>query len=222
MSQITWILWVRNCFRFNIFFCYIIYAWDHLFHYFCSVGCASVSVVLLRFSISKVPWVCIFFTASFTICRYWIVLFIFFTCLILFPVYLRDLLISPFKGLYHLHKTGFKDILLCFDCVRISRACYSRIPGLWICHIDLVLFDCVLMLAFSQLVIPGSFCHRRPEVGCLCLDIGNQVTVYVSRKLGRAVDVPAAAGLLNVGLIVAKDWHSGENILKLSSGLYSF
>ena len=163
VSQITWILWVRNCFRFNIFFCYIIYAWDHLFHYFCSVGCASVSVVLLRFSISKVPWVCIFFTASFTICRYWIVLFIFFTCLILFPVYLRDLLISPFKGLYHLHKTGFKDILLCFDCVRISRACYSRIPGLWICHIDLVLFDCVLMLAFSQLVIPGSFCHRRPD-----------------------------------------------------------
>lgn len=139
-----------------------------------------------------------------------------------FPVYLRDLLFSPFKGLYHLHKTGFKDILLCFDCVRISRACYSRIPGLWICHIDLVLFDCVLMLAFSQLVIPGSFCHRRPEVGYLCLDIGNQVTVYVSRKLGRAVDVPAAAGLLNVGLIVAKDWHSGENIFKISSGLYSF
>lgn len=70
------------------------------------------------------------------------------------------------------------------------------------------------MLAFSQLVIPGSFCHRRPEVGYLCLDIGNQVTVYVSRKLGRAVDVPAAAGLLNVGLIVAKDWHQGRTSLR--------
>ena len=88
-----------------------------------------------------------------------------------------------------------------------NRAIFSE-------NIDLVLFDCVLMLAFSQLVIPGSFCHRRPEVGCLCLDIGNQVTVYVSRKLGRAVDVPAAAGLLNVGLIVAKDWHQGRTSLR--------
>ena len=131
-----------------------------------------------------------------------------------FPYFFKGFTHFLFKGLYHLHKTGFKDILLCFDCVRISRACYSRIPGLWICHIDLVLFDCVLMLAFSQLVIPGSFCHRRPEEGCLCLDIGNQVTVYVSRKLGRAVDVPAAAGLLNVGLIVAKDWHQGRTSLR--------
>lgn len=222
-------LWVRNFLRFNIFFgwCisffyYIIYAWDHLFHYFCSVGCASVPVVLLRFSISKVPRVCIFFIASFTICRYWIVLFIFFNCLILFSCIFKGFINFPFKFPYHLHKIGFKDILWCFNGVRISRACYSRISGLWMYHIDLVLLDCILMLAFSQLVIPGSFWLRSPEVGCLCLDIGNQGTVYVSRNLGRALDVPGAAGLLNLGLTVAREWHSGQNSLQLSSGFYSF
>ena len=90
------------------------------------------------------------------------------------------------------------------------------------CHIDLVLLDCVLMLAFSYLVIPGSFLHRSPEVGCLCLDIGNQETVYVSKKLGRALDAPGAVGLLNLGLIVAKEWHTGENNLQINSGFYSF
>ena len=34
--------------------------------------------------------------------------------------------------------------------------------------------------------------------------------------------VPGAAGLLNLGLIVAKEWYSGENNLQLSSGFYSF
>ena len=56
-------------------------------------------------------------------------------------------------------------------------------------------------------------------MGCLCLDLGNQGTVYVSKKLGRALDAPGAVGLLNLGLIVAKDWHSGENILKHSTAL---
>lgn len=39
-----------------------------------------------------------------------------------------------FRGLYHLHKIGFKVIFLRFVCVGISRACYSRIPGFWWCH----------------------------------------------------------------------------------------
>ena len=74
------------------------------------------------------------------------------------------------------------------------------------CHIELTLIVCVLRVAFSQLVIPVCFWHRSPEVGCLCLDIGNQGTVYVSRKMGRTLkenrsnlDVPGTAGLLMLG-----------------------
>lgn len=50
---------------------------------------------------------------------------------------------------------GFNVPFLCFDCVRIPRACYSRIAGFLWCHIALVLVDWVFMLSISHLVFPG-------------------------------------------------------------------
>lgn len=98
-----------------------------------------------------------------------------FDCIFLYI--LRGLLIFSLKISIFFIRLDLKTFL-CFDCVRISRASYSsRIPGLWMCHIDLIFIDCVLMLAFNQLVIPGYFWHRSPEVGSVCLDIGNQDSV---------------------------------------------
>jgi hypothetical protein len=47
-----------------------------------------------------------------------------------------------------------KDIFLCFDYVRISRACCNGIAGLRWYHISLVLVDGVLTLAFIYFVVP--------------------------------------------------------------------
>ena len=41
-----------------------------------------------------------------------------------------------------------------FCCVRVSRACCSKIAGLWGCHIVLDRADGVLMLAVRHLVVP--------------------------------------------------------------------
>lgn len=60
-----------------------------------------------------------------------------------------------FKGLYHLHKIGFKITFLCFSFVSTSGACCSRIAGLWWCRMALGLVTCVLMLSFRHLVSPG-------------------------------------------------------------------
>jgi hypothetical protein len=45
-----------------------------------------------------------------------------------------------YKGLYHLHKNRFKVIFMRFRCVRISRACCSRIAGSILPWILLVVF----------------------------------------------------------------------------------
>lgn len=74
-----------------------------------------------------------------------------------FPVHFKGFINFSFKFLYHINKIGFKVISLCFDCVRISRSCCSRISGLRMCHVDLALVECILMLALSQLFIPGCF-----------------------------------------------------------------
>jgi hypothetical protein len=108
-----------------------------------------------RFSIFKIPSVCVYFIASISIFMYYIILVITFTCLIVFSCmclrdlfppkdlhlfncivlyFLRDLCISYLKANYHLCKIGFKITFLCFDCVRISRACNSWITMLWRCH----------------------------------------------------------------------------------------
>jgi hypothetical protein len=65
---------------------------------------------------------------------------------------LRDLVISSlFKDLYHLHKVGFKIILLYFSYVGIPRACCSGIAELWWGHIVLAVVDCVFILASRHL-----------------------------------------------------------------------
>lgn len=44
---------------------------------------------------------------------------------------------------------------MCFIFIRLSRACCSRLAGLWWCYNALDIFDCVLMLSFRYLVFPG-------------------------------------------------------------------
>lgn len=82
-------------------------------------------------------------------------LFIFFIILLYFHVFLQQVFFSLSKGFYHLDKTGFMAIFLLFVCVRIFKACYSRIAGLRWYHIDLALVDYVLMLSFSHQVVLG-------------------------------------------------------------------
>ena len=115
-----------------------------------------VSVLFPRFPISRISSVCTFFTASISIFMSWTVLFIFFTCLIVFScISFRNLFIYfLFKGFYHLPKIGLKVISLCSSCARISRACFSRIAGLWWYRIALALVHCILVLSFNHLVVP--------------------------------------------------------------------
>ena len=113
-----------------------------------------------RFSIFRILSVCVYFISSISIFMYYIILVITFTCLIVFSCmclrdlfhpkelhlfncivlyFLRDLCISYLKANHHLCKTGFKITFLCFDCVRISRACYSWSTMLWRCRAALPL-----------------------------------------------------------------------------------
>ena len=62
------------------------------------------------------------------------------------------------KSLIHLHKIGFK-VIFSFSCVGISRACCSRVAGLWWCPIVLGTADCVLALAFSRLCLELSWVY---------------------------------------------------------------
>jgi hypothetical protein len=73
-----------------------------------------------------------------------------FDCIFLY--FFKGFIHFLFKGLY---KIEFKVIFLCFDCVRISRACYIRVAVLWSCHIVLAFVGSVLALVFSHLTAPG-------------------------------------------------------------------
>lgn len=108
--------------------------------------------------------------AFISIYRFWTVLFIYFTCLIIFCcISLRDVPVSSFKSIYifyfklnffegfinfllksikHLEKGGFKVMLLYFCCIRISMACCSGIAVLWRFHVALALVW-VLMLSLT-------------------------------------------------------------------------
>jgi hypothetical protein len=99
--------------------------------------------------------VCVFIIASISIFMSWRVLFISFTCLIVFlPYFLKGFIHFLFKSLYHLFKIGSKIIFLCFDCGRLSGACCRRIARLWCCSISLALFDCgFFSLAFNHQVV---------------------------------------------------------------------
>ena len=76
------------------------YAWNFLFCLFYCVGdsCICCSCSLPRLSISRIPSVCVFFVSSIYIFRFWIVLFIYFTCLMIFScISLKDLCVSSLK-----------------------------------------------------------------------------------------------------------------------------
>lgn len=44
---------------------------------------------------------------------------------------------------------------MCFSYVRISKACFNRLAVLSRCHVVLAVVDCVLMVSFRLLVVPG-------------------------------------------------------------------
>ena len=119
----------------------------------CFVGdVVSIVLLLSGFFTSRIVSDCHFFIVSISIFRSWTVLFICYTCFILFPcIPLRDLFDSFLKASYHLYQIGFKVISLCFSCVRISKTCYNRLAVLWRCHIALAFVDQVLLRAFSHM-----------------------------------------------------------------------
>ena len=55
------------------------------------------------------------------------------------------------KGLYIPYKFGFQVFFSYFCCVKISRACYSTVAVLWICHITLAFVDWFHLKASSPL-----------------------------------------------------------------------
>lgn len=66
----------------------------------------------------------------------------FFVCL--FLDFFKECINFLFKDLYFLHKLGFKFLSLCFKCIGIFRACYSRLPGLWWGDTEMAVVDCVI------------------------------------------------------------------------------
>ena len=103
MSQISWVFCVRNFLNLtfsltdgSIFFYCVFYTWDSLFNFLYSIGDASVVPVLFpRLPISRIPSVCVFFTASISIFGSWTVLFIPFTYLMYFSVLLLGIYSFP-------------------------------------------------------------------------------------------------------------------------------
>jgi hypothetical protein len=59
----------------------------------------------------------------------------------------------------HLHKVEFKIICLCFSCVRISSVFWVLVMPY--CSSS---FDCVLILAFGNLVVPARFQRMQAEL----------------------------------------------------------
>ena len=124
-----------------------------------------VCFLFLRFSNFRISSIYVFFIASIPPFRSWTVLFISFTCLDVFScitlffslMSLPDgMYLSVFlKDLYHLYKTGFKILFLCFIFISIFRVCCSRIDVHCWCHIALGLVHFLLMLSFRHLVFPG-------------------------------------------------------------------
>ena len=112
-----------------------------------------VPVHLPRFSISRIPLVCVFFITPISVFKSWP---IYFTCLIVFSwfswVSLNDLLISSnflfvfssvslreffcflFKGLHHLHIVKFKDVFF-FFCVRMIKSSCFVFAWFWCYHV---------------------------------------------------------------------------------------
>jgi hypothetical protein len=105
-----------------------------------SVGDA-LAVLFSRFCISRFASICVFFITSIYISRSWTILFVFFTCLIVFsyiswrdffPLRVSTCLIMfsctykefiyiLFKVLCYLRKMRFKVIVLLFRCVKLSE-----------------------------------------------------------------------------------------------------
>jgi hypothetical protein len=67
----------------------------------------------------------------------------------IFLYFLKGFIHIFFTGLYLVCNIGFKTVFLCFGCVRIFKACYSRIVGLWCLHNALDLVDSVFMLSLT-------------------------------------------------------------------------
>lgn len=130
---------------------------------------------LLLFNFISLYLLVLFFIRHITIFMYFFKRFIHF----LFHLY---------KGHCHLYKIRFKVIFLCFCWVRISRACCSRTAVLWRCHTALALVDCVVMVFFSHLVLPGYSCCSRPPVYSLGLDSGTKGGSACLRAAGGALE----------------------------------
>lgn len=154
------------------FFYWIFYTWDTIFHLFYSVGDSCFCVVLVlfpRFFISMFAFFCVFFKVSIFILRYWTVLCISFTCLVVFSCISLHLIVSSlnasvslyfpnrfiyllFKCLCHFHKMRIKItvLMLWYLGIVVTRVVSSD-------GVDLqwLLLNFVLVLDFSHLVLAG-------------------------------------------------------------------
>lgn len=132
-----------------------------------------VPVPFPRFSISSIPSVSVFFMVSISSFRSCTVLFISYTCLIVFScIYLRELFVSSlrvftymtvvpciFKMIYQFPLSRplsslwdwTEGYFLVLHCVRISRPFWSWVVVLWRCHIVLHFCEFFLSRAFSHL-----------------------------------------------------------------------
>ena len=112
-------------------------------------------VLFPRFSISRIPSVCVFFIASISIFSSWRVLFISFTCLIVFPcISLKDLLITNLKVFILFIRLHFRSscALVVLGYPGFADAGELGSDG---AILPWLLLISVLKLSFSQLVFPG-------------------------------------------------------------------
>jgi hypothetical protein len=109
-----------------------------------------VSVLLTRFSISRIPQ--FVFSSLFLFPFSGLEQFYTFPSpVVLSWISSRDFFISSLRASNIFHKLILRSFFSCSSYVGISRACCSRITAFWWCHIALAVIDCVLMKPSSNL-----------------------------------------------------------------------
>ena len=165
ISQFTWMFCVRNFLGLTFslaeyqFLHHIFYTQDSLFHLLYSVGDAYIFSSLGFLSLGF-PW----FVFSLLPYFYFQVLHIFIyflsllSCIFLYFFKCFFFSFTSYRPLWN-YKIEFEVIFLYFGCLRMSRACCSKIAVLWRFHIALAFDDCVLSRVFSYLggFGPGMF-----------------------------------------------------------------